>query len=83
MPVKPRRCNEKLMFSLCRTCSQNHQQGPCEHQDNNTAFTGTWVTDEVKVAIKKGYTWLSIYEVWKFTDISRYDPVWWDFYQLC
>ena len=75
MPVLPTRCNGKLMFSLCRTCSQNHQQGPCEHQDNDRAFTGTWVTDEVKMAIRKGYTLLSIYEVWNFTDISQYDPV--------
>ena len=75
MPVLPTRCNEKLMFSLCRTCSQNHQQGPYEHQDTDRAFTGTWVTDEVKMAIRKGYTLLSIYEVWNFTDISQYDPV--------
>ena len=75
MPVLPTRCNGKLMFSLCRTCSQNHQQGLCEHQDNDRAFTGTWVTDVVKMAIKKGYTLLSIYEVCNFTDISQYDPV--------
>jgi hypothetical protein len=37
-------------------------------------FIGTWVTDEVKKAIDKGYILNSIYEVWHFENISQYDP---------
>lgn len=37
-------------------------------------ITGTWVTDEVKKAIEKGYVMDNIFEVWHFDRISRYDP---------
>jgi len=36
---------------------------------------GTWVTDEVKMALKQGYTLQHIYEVWHFDNISQYDVV--------
>lgn len=62
------------MFSLCRTCSENYQQTPCEHTDGERAFTGTWVTDEVKKALEKGYQLQKIYEIWNFTVVSQYDP---------
>lgn len=74
MPVLPIKCNGKLMFSLCRTCSETQQQEVCNHTDDDRAFIGTWVTDEVKKAIEKGYRLCSMYEVWNFTDISQYDP---------
>ncbi len=36
---------------------------------------GTWLTDEVKKAVEKGYKVLRIYEIWHFDKISKYDPV--------
>ena len=59
------------MFSLCRTCTENYQQSPCEHRDTERAITGTWVTDELKEALTQGY---KMYEIWNFNDIAQYDP---------
>lgn len=36
-------------------------------------ITGTWVSDEVKKAIEKGYVVDKIFEVWHFDSISQYD----------
>ena len=39
------------------------------------AFTGTWVTGELKAALAHGYKLLNVYEVWNFDHISQYDLV--------
>jgi hypothetical protein len=36
--------NNKLLFTLCRTCSENQQQKPCQHNDEERSLTGKWVT---------------------------------------
>jgi hypothetical protein len=43
------------VLTLCRTCSDNHQQTPCQHNDEERSLTGTWVADELKKALEKGY----------------------------
>ena len=53
---------EKLLFSLCKTCSKK-QQVKCEHTTDERSFTGTWCTDELALAIRKGYKIHKIYEV--------------------
>ena len=67
-------CNGKLIFSLCRSCSETYQQTECKHLDKERTFVGTWVTDEIKEALSLGYKILGIYEVWHFSKISQYDP---------
>lgn len=37
------------------------QQTVCDHTDNERAIIGTWITEEVKLSVKKGY---------KVTDVS-------------
>lgn len=37
------------------------------------SITGTWVTDELKMALKQGYILQTIYEVWHFNELSQYD----------
>ncbi|XP_060588537.1 uncharacterized protein LOC132743952 [Ruditapes philippinarum] len=74
IPVLPTKCNGKLMFSLCRTCSETYENGKCQHDDNERAITGTWVTDEVKMALSQGYRLLNVYEVWHFDEMAQYDP---------
>ncbi|KAK9720169.1 hypothetical protein QE152_g22256 [Popillia japonica] len=54
------------MFTLCRTCSEQLNQNECTHSDEQRALTGTWVIDEVRKSIEKGYSVLEIYEVWKY-----------------
>ena len=33
IPVLPVKMNNKLLFTLCRTCSENQQQKSCQHND--------------------------------------------------
>ncbi|XP_054708494.1 uncharacterized protein LOC129218285 [Uloborus diversus] len=54
------------MFPLCRTCAEETNQSPCTHTEEKRALIGTWVTEEVKLAIKKGYRITHIYEVYDF-----------------
>lgn len=72
-PVLPSRVNGKHISHLCMTCADNGQQTPCKHTDEERSFIGTWVTDEVKVAISRGYNVEKVYEVWHFDKISQYD----------
>ena len=74
VPVLPTRINEKLLFGLCNKCMEKQRAENCQHDQNERAVTGTWVTDEVKKALKKGYEIVKIYEVWHFDNISQYDP---------
>ena len=63
IPILPVKYNGKLLFSLCRSCAENYQQTTCKHNDMERAFVGAWVTDELKMAISKGYKLLQIYEI--------------------
>lgn len=71
-PVLPAKMHNKLMFFLCRQCAIISSQDSCSHSDIERSFTGTWVIDEVREAIKQGYTVLKVYEMWKYT-ITQYD----------
>lgn len=73
IPVLPMKCNGKLMFSLCRTCTEHFKRGSCQHSENERAFIGTWVTNEVKEALSQGYKILKMHEVWHFEKVSQYD----------
>ena len=57
---------EKLVFTLCKACTETRNQNKCEHSDNERSFIGTWTTDEVSTAIEKGYKVLRTYKVWHF-----------------
>ena len=73
-PVLPFRCNKKLMFCLCRTCVQTSCTGECPHtEDAERALTGTWVMDEVRLAVEKGYRILEIHEVYEY-HFTKYNP---------
>ena len=60
LPVLPVRLNGKLMFPLCYTCATTMQQTSCEHCDKERSIVGTWVTEELKLAVSKGYTILNV-----------------------
>lgn len=55
LPVLPHRCHNKLMFPLCHSCAENMKQSICTHTDEERALVGTWVSEELKLAKKKGY----------------------------
>ncbi|XP_018574534.1 uncharacterized protein LOC108913464 [Anoplophora glabripennis] len=66
--------NNKLLFVLCRTCGEQMNKGECQHSDEERALTGTWIVDEVRKAVEKGYRLLEIREIWSY-QIDQYDKV--------
>ena len=74
IPYRPPGPVTKLMFTLCRTCAIEKQQTPCTHSEDERMLEGTWVTDEIKHALSKGYTMGNFFEVWHFREITQYDP---------
>ena len=71
LPVKTMCGNaEKLLFPLCRTCAEA-KQSKCDHSDTERSFIGTWCTNEIDIALSKGYIIQKIYEVWHFKESSE------------
>jgi hypothetical protein len=82
LPLLPVRSKKegKLMFSLCATCLDNplpHLENQrCEHNDEERAFTGTWVSVELYRAEQLGY------KIVEISDMYHYDksgPIFADF----
>ncbi|CAB0040036.1 unnamed protein product [Trichogramma brassicae] len=73
IPVIPVKMNSRLMFSLCRSCCAESIKTDCPHEDvEDRAFVGTWIVDELRKAIQKGYKILNLYVVWQY-EIIQYD----------
>jgi len=74
-PVLPYRYDKKLLFCLCRTCVQEHNAtNECQHRgDAERCLQGTWVIDEIRLAVDKGYKILEILEVYEY-EVTCYDP---------
>ena len=63
----------KLIFPLCRKCCEETIQEPCPHQDpNDRILRGTWVSEEVKEAVKWGYVIKRVYEIWQY-EMTQYN----------
>ncbi|KAK9708059.1 hypothetical protein QE152_g27444 [Popillia japonica] len=45
-------------------------QNGCRHSDEQRALVGTWVRNEVRKALEKGYRLLDIYEVWEYKVVN-------------
>ena len=61
------------MFCLCGTCVHN-PSAECRHtEDEDRALTGTWVMEEIRLAVQKGYRILEIHEVYKY-QVIEYNP---------
>jgi hypothetical protein len=73
IPVLPVHCGvqKKLIFPLCNRCSQTWQTKQCTHSPSQRELTGTWFTEEVKLAVQKGYTITKIHSVWHFEERSN------------
>ncbi|XP_055387404.1 uncharacterized protein LOC129616009 [Condylostylus longicornis] len=72
IPVLPIKQNNKLIFTLCFTCSEEKNMDDCTHADNKRTLNGTWVIDEVVKALTKGYKIIEIHEIWKYS-VQQYD----------
>ncbi|XP_061190399.1 uncharacterized protein LOC133198307 [Saccostrea echinata] len=73
-PVLGYRTGGKLTFPLCRTCVERQQQEPCTCTEAQRALTGTYCTPELEKAVQKGYKILKMYEVYHWSETSKYDP---------
>ena len=69
-PVLPQRIKvdsfEKLVFTLCKVCTEIRNQNKCKHSDIERSFIGIWTTDELNKALEKGYKVIRTYELWHF-----------------
>jgi len=57
------RCNDKFLFCLCKSCAtERNTDGECTHERvPDRALTGTWVIDEVRLAVQKSYEVIEIF----------------------
>lgn len=65
--------HNKLLFILCNKCAENENNNTCMHDADDRSFIGTYVAEELRVAVEKGYTILKMYEAWEY-DTTKYDP---------
>ena len=77
-PVLPVTSNGKLTFTLCRTCIAEEQpkalhkrKYTCRHSEEQRMLTGTWCSEEFKVAVAKGYVIRFIYEALHWPENQR------------
>jgi hypothetical protein len=74
-PVLPFRYKKKLLFCLCKSrVIEQNTTGECQHfSDAERCLDGTWVFDEVRLAVTKGYKILEIQEIYQYA-VSQYNP---------
>jgi hypothetical protein len=70
IPVLPVKINGKLLFPLCSICAEQQTKDFCSHSDRERQLTGTWFSEELKLAIEKGYIIKTIHEVYHFENQS-------------
>ena len=74
-PVLPFRCNNRLLFCLCRTCViWKDRTKVCTYETvAEKGLTGTWVKDEIRLALQKGYEHVELHDVYEY-QMTQYDP---------
>lgn len=72
-PVLPIKMHHKLLFLLCYQCGLDKHNGDCHHSNEQRAFDSTYIAEELRVAVNKGYEILKIYEAWEY-EMTKYDP---------
>lgn len=73
-PVLPIKMHSKLLFGLCYKCMIDKNCDECEHNDNERSFVGTYIAEELRIAVDKGYKIIEIYEAWEY-QMTKYDKV--------
>jgi len=71
-PVLPFKHEGKLLFSLCRTCAVEKSETCIGHDESARVIIGTFVTEEVYLALEKGYKMLHIDEIWHYKQFAQY-----------
>lgn len=65
-PVLPLKMHNRLLFPLCYTCALKKCKNSCRHSDKERSFDGTYVANELRLAVDKGYAILKIFEAWEY-----------------
>jgi hypothetical protein len=83
-PVLPAKIHGKLMFPLCIECEKERRCGYCVHSDDDRCFSGVWFSEELKLAVKKGYEIVEIFQVYHFKQQSTklFSPFMHDLYKV-
>lgn len=71
-PVLPMKLHNKLLFILCYTCALEKSKIACFHNDEQRSFVGTYVANELRLAMNVGYEILEMYEAWEY-QLIKYD----------
>ena len=69
-PILPSLINDKLVFTLCRTCADNMIEN-CDHTEDDRYLTGVWTHIELSKALERNYTIIKIYEIWHFENFTK------------
>lgn len=72
VPVLPGKygSDNKLIFTLCHTCANLRTSKRCKHTDEQRTITGTWFTEEIKLALEMGYQLKSVHGIHHFENTS-------------
>jgi hypothetical protein len=60
------------LFYVCFDCGVSTGYN-YNHSENERILNGTWVTEEVKLAINHGYKQIKIYSIWHWDKIELYN----------
>jgi hypothetical protein len=71
-PIRPTRIDNKLLFILCYNCGVSKNK-LFSHNENERMINGTWVTEEVKLALTHSHKIIKIYSVWDWDQIEQYN----------
>lgn len=71
-PVLGIKMHNKLIFSLCFKCTKDMNVGECSHTPGERLIHGTYVADELRLAVRNGYIVKKIYEAWEY-ETTQYD----------
>ena len=73
IPVLPAHVgpSKKLIFALCRSCAERMQSEMCCHSDEERTMTGVWFSEELKLALRKGYVITKLESIWHFEETSE------------
>ena len=54
------------MFPLCSACADTMNQDDCTNSDEELCVVGTWIVDEVRMAVDIGYGLVDVFEFWEY-----------------
>lgn len=71
-PVLGVKMHDKLIFTLCFKCAKDKTNVNCSHTAEERLIHGTYVADELRLAVRKGYVVRKIHEAWEY-ETTQYD----------